>query len=286
MLQIVTILISLVISLIAPIADSTQAAPAQVAQSLTPKEIFERCAKAHLGGKEEVPIEDFKIEFRLLVNDKTKNIEFSAAHRFKQPHFVRTTIDDPDYRVKVETGFDGKNYWLRDKDKALPLQGREKEKDIREIEERIRLSNILRKTFTVDRFMRDLVDPKRLADETSPAPGRIRVQARARDFVLMKSLLSGQEVNVILYFHPENFQLLEIFATPPADPAEEKGAKSLAPIDRSEKIVMSQHHEVKGVLLPRQVQIFAAAAPKIPIYDITIGSFDFNLGLKAEDFKP
>lgn len=264
-----------------------QAAPqTEAPKDLTPQQIFERCAKAHLGGAEEIPIEDFRLEFRLLVNDKTKNIEFTASHRFKQPHFVRTTIDDPDYGVKVETGFDGKNYWLRDKDKIVPLQGREKEKDIREIEERIRLSNILRKTFSVQRFLRDLVDAKRLPDESSPEPGRIKVQARARDFVLMKTPLTGQEIDVILYFHPENFQLMEIFATPPADPSEEKAGKPVPAIERSEKIVLRKHQLVKNVLIPQSVQIFAASAPRTPLYDITIGSFDFNLGLKTEEFKP
>lgn len=252
---------------------------------LTPQQIFERCAKAHFGGEGEISIEDFRLDFSLLVNDKTKNIEFAASHRFKQPHFVHTTIDDPDYKIKVETGFDGKNYWLRDKGKIVPLQGREREKDIREIEERIRLSNILRKTFSVQRFVKDLVDPKRLPDEETPAPGRIRVQARAKDFVLMKTPLTGQETDVILYFHPESFQLLEIFATPPAEAGPDGIAKT-PPIERSEKIVLSLHQAVKGVLLPRRVQIFAAISPAKPMYDITIGAFDFNLGLKPEDFKP
>lgn len=255
-------------------------------ESLTPRQIFELSARAHLGGGTEVRIDDFRLSFNLVAQDEKRNVEFRAQHLYKKPDRVKTTVDDPDYGLRVDTGFDGRGYWLYEKDRGtIALSGREHRKDIAEIEERIALSRILAKTFSVKRFLEDLKDAQRLPDQMTADGERLCVQARALDFVLVKTPGIQPEIDVILYFDPKSLLLREIYATPPLPKTLPAGAPPPDPGDRSEKIVLGRYEPVKGVLLPRMVEIFAGKDPKKPLYEIRIGQFDFNVGLKEEDFQ-
>lgn len=257
--------------------------PAQK-ETLQPAEIFERCAKAHLGGRSEVNVEDFRLSFELVVQEANKNIQFRASHFFKSPWLVKTTLDDPDYKVRVDTGFDGKSYWLQEQNKSvILLTAKEHSKDIREIDERIRLSKVLANTFSIQRFMHDLENPKRLPDTQilvgkEPAK-RIAVQTRARNLFLVKSAKNYDSLDAILYFDPESFLLRELYLSPP--PSDNPKEQT----DESERVFLDDHQEVKGILVPHRIQIFSGKETKKPAYQITIGEIDFNLGLKEEEFK-
>ncbi len=251
---------------------------------LTTQEIFDRSAAAHLGEKKSLQIEDFRLEFNLEFRAQQHEVELLLTHYFLQPDLVKTIIEDQEIRTTMLAGFDGKKYWFKKQgDAAVDLSGKEYVKDRAEIDERIRLSQILVKTFSLHRFFQDLRNAKRLQDTQTSRGKRVVVQAQGKDFPLLKTA-GIPPVDLHLFFDPETWYLREIYATPLRNEKGEKG--EVLDSSRAELFVLSEHEKIQEILVPRMIQVFTKTATETkPDYQILIGSLKINQKLKPENFS-
>ncbi|HKE02289.1 MAG TPA: hypothetical protein VKE69_14825 [Planctomycetota bacterium] len=223
----------------------------------------------------EPEIADISLDFEAVTNVEQHN-EFKAEHRYLRPKRVRTHLHTS--TSDVERGFDGSAFWLKKGDRVETLEGREYEKDRKEIEASIRFTeNVLR-----------LVSLRSLAEQLSdigwieptaedPRPG---VRGNLASFV---SIGAGEPApaHVQLRFDPTTFDLVEVRATP----FQARPSAAEEPPPPGDTFLLSDYEVVRGARFPRHIVAFTRSERR-PEYEIAVTRVSWNDGLAPTSFSP
>ncbi|TAH35088.1 MAG: hypothetical protein EYC70_14995 [Planctomycetota bacterium] len=81
--------------------------------------LFQRVAAAQLAGGEPTAVEGFRVQLTLLERAETRReIDLLLLYRQEGGH-IRMSVTDSQRGARVEKGFDGQRYWLRDENQVL-----------------------------------------------------------------------------------------------------------------------------------------------------------------------
>ncbi|MBI3817836.1 MAG: hypothetical protein HY286_04025 [Planctomycetes bacterium] len=249
---------------------STQSKPAETQPASSPARalalaFMEKAASRRAPGGEP-DINDLTISFEA-ESTAPEHQEFVGTNAFMMPNRIKTKITNNS--AQSEQGFDGIQFWIRRGEKIESLEGREYEKDRRQINDSINQTRHLLQIASLKSLAARMTG---LALAENPGSGdRVAVNGKLEQF---PTFVTGviESANVTLYFESKTLDLVQIRA----EAADGSG--------RVENIDFDQIQDDRGVRFPHHVLAWTKSRKK-PQFELQVKELMWNSGLRAEDFK-
>ncbi|MFN0207024.1 MAG: hypothetical protein ACKVS6_12045 [Planctomycetota bacterium] len=255
---------------------ATQPAPAESKTASSPSEVKAREFLQSVASKRapqgEPDIRDISIQFEAESLFEERH-EFVGTHSFLTPNLIRTKITNNS--MPTEQGFDGVEHWIRRGDRTESLAGREFEKDRKQIDDSINLTNNLLKLAALSRL------EKQFQTITFHAPTeaepRYRLVGKIDKFPTCTSGVF-ETAEITIYFDKDTRDFVQIRA-------HEMKANTTLATGLSETIEFSDFREVKNVRFPFRITSWTKNRNR-PDFNVQISKLTFNAGLTKASFAP
>lgn len=266
----------LLLALPLPVQESASAAPAPAAVPASDPAataLLREVAATQFASEERRLVDGFQLEVFLRERGERPNdVRFNLDFNLREGERIALRIDDPE-RGRVDKGFDGRDYWLKEPQKERQLlNGHEFEKDREGIDEALDLCQDLLLVLDVAQLERRSRALSLDAEAEAEAPvlrGELRrADGRWLPFVLeLRRTEDGVE--------PTQLSL----GTPPAPaPAEGEAAEAAPPAEEEipyQRFRLLAWNELDGRRIPQVVQMFDLPDPgTLPGRILEIHRFD------------